>query len=239
MEFKKVMVLIPTYNEKDTIQSIINQIFSQNPYFFVTIIDDNSSDGTGQIAEGLKEVFKNLHAIHRKGKLGLGTAYIEGFRYALAQGMDFVIQMDADFSHDPKYLKDFLNETDNYDVLIGSRYVNGVRVDNWPFKRLLLSKFANIYVKLVTGMPLEDATSGFKCIKIEAIKALNLNKIMSNGYAFQIEVVFKLFRKGFKIKELPIVFYEREQGRSKMSKRIVFEAVWKVFWLKFSSFFIK
>lgn len=239
MEFKRVMVLIPTYNEKDSIEHIINQIFNQSPSFFVTIIDDNSSDGTGQIAERLREIFRNLHVIHRKGKLGLGTAYIEGFKYALTQGMDFVIQMDADFSHDPKYLPEMLKEADNFDVIVGSRYVNGVRVDNWPFRRLLLSKFANIYVKLVTGMPLEDATSGFKCIKTQAIRVLNLDKIMSNGYAFQIEVVFKLFRKGFKIKELPIVFYEREQGRSKMSRKIVFEAVWKVLWLKFRSLFVK
>ncbi|MDD2654225.1 MAG: polyprenol monophosphomannose synthase [Candidatus Omnitrophica bacterium] len=239
MEFKKVMVLIPTYNEKDSIENIIFQIFNHNPGFFVTVIDDNSSDGTGQLVDRLKETFKNLYIIHRNGKLGLGTAYIEGFKYAISQGMDFVIQMDADFSHDPKYLADMLKETEYSDVVIGSRYVNGVRVDNWPFRRLLLSKIANIYVRMVTGIPIEDATSGFKCIKTQAIRSLDLDKIISNGYAFQVEVVFKLFRKGFKIKEFPIVFYEREQGRSKMSRKIVFEAVWKVLWLKLSSFFIK
>lgn len=232
MEFKKVMVLIPTYNEKDSILEIIRQIFNLNPYFFVTIIDDNSADGTGELAKSLRGVYKNLHVIHRKGKLGLGTAYIEGFKYALAQNMDFIIQMDADFSHDPKYLQDLLKEAENFDVVIGSRYIDGGRVDNWPFWRLLLSRLANIYVKLITGMPIEDATSGFKCIKTLAIRAIDLDKIMSNGYAFQIEVVFKLYKKGFKIKELPIVFYEREQGRSKMSKKIVVEAVWKVLSLK-------
>lgn len=239
MDIKKVMVLIPTYNEKDGIEELIREIFNQNPSFFITIIDDNSPDGTGQIVENLKQIYKNLNIIHRKGKLGLGTAYIEGFKYAIGQNMDFVIQMDADFSHNPKYLQGFLEAANDCDVVVGSRYVNGVRVDNWPFRRLLLSKFANIYVRLVTGLPVEDATSGFKCIRVSALKKLNLDKIISNGYAFQVEVIFKLYNKKARIKELPIVFYEREQGRSKMTRKIIFEAVWKVLWLKFKSLFVK
>jgi dolichol-phosphate mannosyltransferase len=239
MEYKKVMVLIPTYNEKKCIEEIIHEIFRQNPNLFVTVIDDNSPDGTGQIAQRLTDIYKNLYVIHRKTKKSLGSAYIEGFKYALQKQIDFVIQMDADFSHDPKYLPEMLKVAESYDLVIGSRYIDGVRVDNWPFKRLLLSKFANLYVKFITGIPVEDSTSGFKCIRTSALRKINFDKIISNGYAFQIEIVFKLYNKGFKIKELPIIFYERQQGHSKMTNRIVREAVWRVLWLKLNSLFKK
>jgi len=231
----KTLVIIPTYNELDNVQKLIPYIIEKYPELDILIVDDNSPDGTANYVEELSKSEPRVKLIKREKKLGLGTAYVEGFKYMLTNGYDAVIQMDADYSHDPKEIKNFLKKIKDYDLVIGSRYINGVRVINWPIRRLLLSYFANLYTRIITGMPIKDATGGFKCIKRNVIESINLDEIRSNGYSFQIEINFLAWRKKFKIIEIPIVFVERVQGSSKMSKKIVREAVFMVWKLRLKS----
>lgn len=234
----RTLVVIPTYNEKDNIIPLLQEILSLSPQFEVLVVDDNSPDGTGNIVEDfIKKGNERVHLLRRPGKMGLGTAYVDGFKFALKNGYDIIMQMDADFSHNPKDLLRFVEELKNADVVVGSRYLNGVSVVNWPIKRLLLSYFANKYARLVTGVPLNDLTGGFKAFKREVLENIKLDKIVSDGYAFQIEMNFHAYNKGFKIKEIPIIFVERRSGQSKMSKRIIWEAAWMVWRLRLGSFF--
>ena len=203
----------------------------------ILVVDDNSPDGTGDYVKKLSKENNRIHVLQRAAKSGLGTAYVAGFKYMLQNGFDLAFQMDADFSHDPKEIKNFLKEIDNYDLIVGSRYIQGVNVVNWPMRRLLLSYFANKYSKVVTGLPMCDGTGGFKCFKRKVLEAIDLDNIHSNGYAFQIEMNFKAWKKGFKLKEIPIVFVDRIEGTSKMSKKIVREAVFMVWKLRLRSMF--
>lgn len=228
----KCLVIIPTYNEKGNISPIISQIVEIDPALDVLVIDDNSPDGTGQLVDQICAQNNRVNAIHRPGKMGLGTAYVTGFKWALDKGYDLICEMDADFSHPPKVLKVFLEKIREYDLVIGSRYLNGVNVVNWPLKRLLLSYFANIYARIVTGVPVRDLTSGFKCYRREVLEAIKLDRIRSNGYAFQIEMHFNAHYKGFRVVEVPIIFEERKVGQSKMSKKIIYEAAWMVWRLQ-------
>ncbi len=228
----KIMIVIPTYNERENIERLIREIFTFEPACYITIVDDHSPDGTGRIAEELARTFPTIHVIHRTGKLGLGSAYIEGFKYALAEGADYIFEMDADFSHDPNRLPDFLEAIQNYDLVLGSRYLNGVRVEGWPFCRLLLSKFANIYACHVMALPVWDATGGFRCYRREVLELIELDQIRSNGYAFQIEVLHQALKHGFRVKEIPFLFREREHGESKISRHVVREAFWLVLRLR-------
>lgn len=229
MSQPKAMIIMPTYNEKETLEKLVVEVIGLNLGFYVTIVDDNSPDGTGEIADRLADEHSRIHVIHRKEKLGLGTAYIEGFKYALSQGMEYIFEMDADYSHHPKYLVHMLEHVKkDADMVIGSRYLRGVRVDNWGFRRLLLSKLANLYVQFIAPLPLEDSTSGLRCFKRKVLETIDLDGIHSDGYCFQIELCYRANRKGFNIQEIPITFYERMGGYSKMSNKIVYEAFWLV-----------
>jgi dolichol-phosphate mannosyltransferase len=231
--FKKALVIIPTYNEIENVSKMIETVLELPEQVDILIVDDNSPDGTGiQVKEIIKARDK-VHLIERSGKLGLGTAYIEGFKFAISKEYDYIIEMDCDFSHDPKDISRLLKEIDNYDLVIGSRYIQGVNVVNWPLKRLILSMGASLYTRIITGMPLKDATSGFKCFRKEVIKSIDLDKIHSNGYSFQIEMHYKTWKKKFRIKEMPIIFTDRIDGHSKMGKAIVREAIFMVWKLRF------
>jgi dolichol-phosphate mannosyltransferase len=231
---KNILVCIPTYNEKDNIRQIIDAVLKQGEDIEVLIIDDNSPDGTGDIVENMKKTDERIHLLKRVGKLGLGTAYIEGFKYGLTMPrVGYLMEMDADFSHSPDYIEKFREEIKNADLVIGSRYINGISIVSWPISRLLLSYFASKYVRWITGLPVKDPTGGFKCFRRQVLQSLNLDKIKSNGYCFQIEMNFYTWRAGFKIREIPIIFIERRAGTSKMSKKIVLEAVWGVWRLFF------
>jgi dolichol-phosphate mannosyltransferase len=232
---EKVLVIIPTYNEADNIGELIDSVLSVQNNIDVLVVDDNSPDKTWEVVEGLRQENSRIHLIRRNGKLGLGTAYVEGFKYALKNNFDYIFQMDADFSHNPKNIPDFLEKIKEYDLVIGSRYKNGVRVVNWPIKRLILSFLANVYTRVITGMPVADATGGYKCFRKEVFAALDLDRIKSNGYAFQIELNFKTYKKGFRLLEIPIVFEDRRVGISKMSKRIIIEAIFRVWGLRVRS----
>lgn len=237
MENKKALIIIPTFDELENLPKLLPQVLSQDEIIDVLIVDDNSPDGT---ADWVKYEMKNnsrIKLIEREEKLGLGTAYIAGFKYAIKNNYDYIFEMDADFSHDPKEIPKFLNEIQTYDLVLGSRYKEGVNVVNWPMRRLMLSVFANVYSRFITGLPVHDATGGFKCFRKEVLQAIDLDEIKSNGYAFQIEVTFKAWKKGFKIKELSIVFTDRVKGTSKMSKKIVREAMFMVWKLRFASMF--
>jgi len=236
---KNSLVIIPTYNEAENVAKIIPEVLEQDEGFHLLIVDDHSPDGTAELVKELQRANPRLHLIERPGKLGLGTAYIAGFKYALIQGFDFIFEMDADFSHDPKALLSLLEKMEEYDLVIGSRYISGVNVVNWPISRLILSYTANLYTRLVTGLPVHDATAGFKCYRRSVLESLDLNSIKSNGYSFQIETNYLVWEMGFRICEVPIVFVERREGRSKMSKDIVCEAAWMVWKLKLKSLFPK
>ena len=233
----KILIIVPTYNELENLPKLLPEVLSKDSNVDVLIIDDNSPDGTSAFVEN--EIKKNnrIHLIKRESKQGLGTAYIAGFKYALQKDYQLIFEMDADFSHDPNEIPRFLEEIKTADLVLGSRYKNGVNVINWPMRRLLLSWFANFYTRLITGMPLHDATGGFKCFKREVLKAINFEHVKSNGYAFQIEMNFKAWKQGFRIKEIPIIFVDRVKGNSKMSKKIVREAVFMVWKLRFKSIF--
>jgi len=231
----KSLIIIPTYNEINNIQKLIPDIIELYPNMDILVVDDNSPDGTGERVKEMGEVDNRIKVIRRHGKMGLGTAYCEGFRYMLDNRYDLAIQMDADYSHDPKVIREFIKNIEDNDLVIGSRYITGVNVINWPMQRLLLSFFANFYTRVITGMPVRDATGGFKCFRKEVLESIDLKKIRSNGYAFQIEMNFKTFKKGFRIKEIPIVFVDRIEGTSKMSKKILREAVTMVWKLRIRS----
>jgi dolichol-phosphate mannosyltransferase len=229
---QRVLVIVPTYDEAENIVSLAEKILAVNARLDMLVVDDASPDGTGQLADELAAQNPRIHVLHREGKLGLGTAYVAGFKWAIENNYDAVCEMDADFSHNPDVLADFLREIESHDLIIGSRYKTGVNVVNWPLSRLLLSYGASIYTRIITGMPVHDPTSGFKCFRIATLKALDLDAIRSGGYSFQIEVNFKVWRLGLSIKEVPIIFVDRLQGRSKMSKAIVREAIGMVWKLK-------
>lgn len=232
----KALVIIPTYNESQNIKAIIGEIFSLSiENLHVLIVDDNSPDGTADIVKEVQQSNPNVHLLERPGKAGLGTAYVDGFRYALERDYDRIIEMDADFSHDPKELPNLLEASKEKDVVIGSRYVKGVNVVNWPLGRLILSVFASKYTRIITGLPLNDCTAGFKCFRREVLETIDLDNIHSDGYSFQIEMHFKAWKKGFSLGEIPIVFVDRAAGSSKMSKKIVREAIWVVWKLKLLS----
>lgn len=233
----KILVIIPTYNEKENISTILPLVLKQDQEIEVLVVDDNSPDGTGILVEELQSSNSRIKLIKREKKTGLGTAYIAGFDYALQNGYDYIFEMDSDFSHDPSYIPDFLKAIKDSDLVLGSRYIRGVNVVNWPMTRLLLSYFANVYARWVTGLPVRDSTGGFKCFKREVLEKIGLDNIHSNGYAFQIEMSFRTWKKGFKIKEIPIIFVDRRAGESKMSKKIVREAIWMVWKLRILSIF--
>jgi dolichol-phosphate mannosyltransferase len=234
---KRGLVVIPTFNERESIAAILTAILEQNLGLDVLVVDDGSPDGTAQIVKERAVSDDRIHLIERKGKQGLGTAYVAGFKYAIERGYDYAFEMDADFSHDPKVLPRLLAEIETHDFVLGSRYVKGGAVRNWPLKRLLLSRFASYYTRAITWMPIHDPTGGFKCFRIEVLKAIDLDQVRSGGYSFQIEMNFKAWKKGFRYKEVPIVFADREQGTSKMSKTIIWEAVFVVWKLGFRSLF--
>lgn len=229
---ERALVVIPTYNERENLPQIVAAVLAQQPGVHILVVDDNSPDGTGRIADELAAADPRVHVLHRDRKDGLGRAYVAGFEWALGRDYDLVFEMDADFSHDPKSLGDFLDAVGEADVVIGSRYKRGVNVINWPMSRLLLSWFANKYAHWVTGLPLTDATGGFKCFRRRVLEAIDIDDVRSNGYAFQIEMSYRAWRKGFRILEIPIVFTDRTEGHSKMNRRIVREAVWMVWWLR-------
>jgi dolichol-phosphate mannosyltransferase len=232
-----ILVVIPTYNEADNIVRLIPAVKRQGPGIEILVVDDGSPDGTGDIVASMGERDSTIHLIRRQGKQGLGTAYVAGFRYAIEQGYDLVFEMDADFSHSPEDITKFIDRAAAADLVIGSRYLGGIRVLNWPIQRLLLSYFANVYTRLMTGLPLTDATGGFKCYRRAVLEAIDLTGIRSNGYAFQIEMSFKAWKKGFRLVEIPIVFLDRRTGTSKMSKHIIYEAFFMLWKLRFSSLF--
>jgi dolichol-phosphate mannosyltransferase len=225
-------IVVPTYNEKQNIERLISALLEAGPEVNVLVVDDNSPDRTAEHVEAIAAKNPRVRLIKRPGKMGLGSAYITGFQDALEHGADLIIQMDADFSHDPRYIPDFREAIEDKDLVIGSRYVRGVNVVNWPIDRLLLSYSANLYTRVITGLPIHDATSGFKCFRREVLESINLGEIISDGYCFQIEMTFRAWRKGFRIAEIPIVFVERHSGTSKMSKHIIWEAIWKVWWFR-------
>ena len=233
----KTLIIIPTYNELENLPRLLPEVISKEDGIHILIVDDNSPDGTAAFVEDQMKNNNRIHLLKRPSKQGLGTAYIAGFKFALKNGYDFVFEMDADFSHDPKEIPRFLDEIKNSDVVLGSRYINGVNVINWPMRRLLLSSFANLYTRFITGMPVHDATGGYKCFRRKVLEAINLEKVTSNGYAFQIEMSFKAWKKGFRVKEIPIIFVDRVKGKSKMSKKIVREAVTMVWKLRLKSIF--
>ncbi|MCG8342513.1 MAG: polyprenol monophosphomannose synthase [Chlorobiales bacterium] len=235
----KTLVIIPTYNESENIGKLLDDIFSRYPENLdVLIIDDNSPDGTAALVKRKQLENKRLFLKERPGKMGLGTAYIEGFRYALEHGYDRIIEMDADYSHDPEVIGTMLEKSATKDLVIGSRYIgNTVNVVNWPLGRLVLSKTASIYTRLITGMPVSDPTSGYKCFRADVLKAVDLDNVKSQGYSFQIEMNFRVWKKGFTIEEVPIIFIDRAIGKSKMTKKNVVEAIRVVWWLKILSIF--
>lgn len=231
----KALVIIPTYNEAQNAEKIITEVLQQSEMVEILIVDDNSPDGTADIVQKMMASNPRIHLLQRERKMGLGTAYVAGFKYGIQHQFDFIFEMDADFSHNPKEIPIMLSKMDECDVLIGSRYIKGVNVVNWPMKRLLLSYSANIYTRIITGMPVHDATAGFKCYKRKVLESIDLDSIRSNGYAFQIETNFLAWRKGFVLKEIPIVFVDRRVGISKMNKKIVYEAAFMVWKLKVRS----
>ena len=232
---ERALVVVPTYNERTNIPLLVPAILLQDPRLEVLVVDDNSPDGTGQLADDLARADSRVHVLHRPVKAGLGKAYLAGFRWALDHGYDYVFEMDADFSHDPKFLPEFLRAIEDADLVIGSRYKAGVNVINWPMSRLLLSIGANQYARIVTGLPLDDSTGGFKCFRRRVLESIALDRVKSNGYSFQIEMSFLAWKKGFRLREIPIVFTDRVEGQSKMSKKIVREAIWMVWWLRLRS----
>ena len=233
MSDARILVIIPTYDEAENLPRIVPRVLEQDPRLEVLVVDDASPDGTGRIADRMAESEPRLHVLHRKGKEGLGRAYLAGFRYGLDQGFDILFEMDADFSHPPDALPVLIERFEEADVVIGSRYVNGrVTVSNWPMSRLLISYFGSRYARVITGMPVRDGTGGFNGWTREVLETVGLDRVQSNGYAFQIELKFRAFRAGFRLVESPILFTERDTGESKMSKKIVREAVWRVWWLR-------
>jgi dolichol-phosphate mannosyltransferase len=230
---ERALIIVPTYNERENIARLIETALAQDCRLEILVVDDGSPDGTAEIVDRIIAANRRVHILRRPRKLGLGTAYIAGFRWALERGYDYVFEMDADFSHDPAHLPDFLRAIQGNDLVLGSRYREGkVTVVNWPIARLILSYFANVYARAVTGLPVWDATGGFKCFRREVLESIDLSKVVSNGYMFQIEMSFRAWKRGFRIVEIPIVFVDRTEGQSKMSKSIMWEAMWMVWRLR-------
>lgn len=221
------LIIIPTFNERENIKEIIPEILELKERFHILVVDDNSLDGTGETAEELSKKYPEVFVLHRKEKKGIGKAYIDGFKWALKRNYDFIFQMDADGSHSPEFLPDFLKEIEESDLVIGTRYYKGrISVVNWDLKRLYLSRLANFYAKIITRVKVSDATAGFKCFRRKVLEAIDLNKVLSEGYSFQIEMNWRAHRAGFRIKETPIIFYERRHGKSKLSTNIIKEGLW-------------
>jgi dolichol-phosphate mannosyltransferase len=234
----KVLVIIPTYNERENLKNLVPQVLDLDPSIGILVVDDNSPDGTGGVAEDLKVSTGRVHVLHRQGKLGLGSAYVAGFEWALAQTeAEFICEMDADFSHDPKFLPEMLRvaEEEGVDLVVGSRYLAGANVVHWPIRRLILSYTANLYARLVTGLPLRDSTGGYKRFRRRVLESIDLDKVRSDGYGFQIEMNFHSWKNGYRIRELPIVFVDRHSGTSKMDRKIIYEAFWLVWKLRLMS----
>ena len=230
------LVIVPTYNEKDNIQTVVERVNALGVDIDILVVDDNSPDGTAEIVKELQTKYENLHLMERVGKLGLGSAYVAGFKWALKRDYEYILEMDADLSHNPFDIPRLINRAkEGYDVVIGSRYCNGVNVIHWPIKRLILSYGANKYTRIVTGLPIKDCTSGFKCYRRKVLESIDLERIKSSGYSFQIEMKFRAWKKGFSLVEVPIIFEERSEGRSKMTKAIIYEAVFMVWKLKILS----
>jgi dolichol-phosphate mannosyltransferase len=233
---RRGLVIIPTYNERENLPRLLPLVLEQDERLDILIIDDASPDGTGALADEIAAGSDRIHVLHREGKLGLGTAYLAGFQWGIDRGYDWLFEMDADFSHDPAHLPEFVAGLEEADLVLGSRYLEGrVTVVNWPIARLLLSYFANVYARIVTGVPLWDATGGFKAFRRETLEAIRLDRVESEGYSFQIEINLRVWKKGLRIKEIPIVFVDRTIGESKMSNRIIREAVWRVWRLRYLS----
>jgi dolichol-phosphate mannosyltransferase len=231
----KTLVVVPTYNERENLPSLAQRLLKLPVPVDVLVVDDNSPDGTGQIADQLSREHPAVHVLHRQQKDGLGRAYIAGFKWAIEHGYEFVFELDGDFSHNPDDIPMFLEAAQSADLVLGSRYVNGIRVINWPLSRLMLSKGASQYVRLITGMPFSDPTGGYKCFRRRALEAANLDTIRSNGYSFQVEMTHRLWRQGLVVAEVPIIFTDRFQGHSKISRQIIFEAIWMVWRLWFQN----
>ncbi|HYM80146.1 MAG TPA: polyprenol monophosphomannose synthase [Candidatus Limnocylindria bacterium] len=231
------LVIIPTYNERDNIGTLLDRLLALPHGIEVLVVDDASPDGTGELVAERAAADPRVHLLRRGGKLGLGSAYREGFQYALAHGAEYIFEMDADFSHDPDAIGEFLEHAQTVDVVLGSRYLHGVTVVNWPLQRLILSYTANLYTRIVTGLPLKDATGGYKCFRRRALEGIRLDRVRSDGYAFQIEMSFKCWKRGFSIREIPILFVDRRAGVSKMNRRIIWEAAWMVWRLRLSDLF--
>lgn len=231
------LVIVPTYNERENIEPLLEKLMALPHGLDVLVVDDGSPDGTADIVKRWIAREPRVHLLQRPGKLGLGSAYRDGFRYALANGAQFIFEMDADFSHDPGAIGEFLLAIEDADIVLGSRYLNGVTVVNWPLSRLILSYGANVYTRLVTGLPLRDSTGGFKCFRRRALEGIHLDRVRSEGYGFQIEMSYRCWRRGFRIKEIPILFVDRRAGVSKMSRRIVWEAAWMVWRLRLLDLF--
>lgn len=237
---KKALIIIPTYNEAENIVNIINELVAINyegVNIEILIVDDNSTDGTAALVKALN--YFRVHIIERPGKLGLGTAYIRGFKFAIENNYDYVFEMDADFSHDPKAIPRFLDKLNDFDVVVGSRYIEGIAVVNWPLSRLMISIGASYYTRMITFLPIKDVTAGFMAYRVPSLKQIDFERVKSNGYSFQIEMKFRMWKKGFKITEIPIVFIDRRAGVSKMSRKIVYEAMFMVWKLKLQSIFNK
>lgn len=235
---EKTLIIIPTYNERENIGKLLDYIFNLRiPGLDVLVVDDNSPDGTAALVKEMQEKHPNLALLQRESKMGLGTAYIAGFRYALQRDYQYIFEMDADLSHDPVEIPNFLQAIKDADLVIGSRYIKGVNVINWPLMRLFISVMASKYTRIITGMPINDCTSGYKCFRREVLEAIPLDRISSNGYVFQIEMNFKAWKRGFRIKEIPIIFYDRTVGNSKMSRKIIYEAAYMVWKLRIMSLF--
>lgn len=233
---KKTLIIIPTYNEADNIKGIISKVINLNvPDLAILVVDDNSPDETGNIVAKISAKDSRIRLIQREGKLGLGTAYVAGFKYAIKEKFDYIFEIDADFSHDPDEIPKFLEKAESYDLIIGSRYIAGVNVVNWPLSRLLLSLGANWYTRIITGLPVYDCTGGYRCFRRAVLESIDLDEIHSDGYSFQIEMTFKVWKKKFRILELPIVFTDRVKGNSKMTRKIMREAAWVVWKLRFLS----
>ena len=231
----KALVIVPTYNERDNLPPLVQRVLSLPVPVEMLVVDDNSPDGTGKLADDLGAKHPQVHVLHRAEKNGLGRAYIAGFKWALEHGFEFIMEMDGDFSHNPDDIPKFLDAAKDADLVLGSRYCNGIRVINWPLQRLVLSMGAGVYVRVITGMPFSDPTGGFKCFRRRALESLDLDAVRSNGYSFQIELSHKIWRQGMKVGEVPIIFTDRFQGSSKMSGHIVWEAIWMVWRLWFQN----
>jgi dolichol-phosphate mannosyltransferase len=233
----RIVIVIPTYNEAENLGQLIPQVLAQDPRIEILVVDDDSPDGTGKLAAGLAETEPRVHVLHREKKEGLGPAYRAGLREALDMGADFVVQMDADFSHPPATLPTLLAEIEECDVVLGSRYLNGITVVNWPIERILISYFGNAYAKFVTRLPISDTTGGFRCVRRSLLESISFERIRSDGYAFQIEMNYRFWKHGARIKEIQFFFLDRERGVSKLSLRIAVEALWVVWWLRLANWF--